>query len=689
MKKNPLSFDDAWTFAGADPGDGAAAPTGELADDRIMVDDGDSFPVAAETVSAVTVGAPKPVASIATLADYLVNGFWQYNSTVSHRFASNTISYNITGLNSSEQFLAQTALQAWSEVANITFVQTSGSADITFSHNGTMQAYSSGYWPGGLISYQTVNISTDWVTTDGGANDGKTGTDSYAYQTYLHEIGHALGLGHQGPYNGSASYATNAIYANDTWQFSLMSYFSEPNYSGSSYRYVITPQMADIYALGVLYGAQTQTRTGDTVYGFNSNAGAVFSFGNYSPAPALTIYDSNGNDTLDCSGYSAAQTIDLHSGAFSSVGGLVNNIGIALNVIIEKAIGGGGNDTLIANNSGCALSGRGGNDALTGGTGSDTALYAGNKSNYTITYNAGTQTFTIVDNRIGSPDGSDTASGIEYFQFADGTITGSSLIGPPNLSTQVFLGSSSVMAGSAVSISAFVTNYGVGSAAASTSRIYLSTDANITTSDVVLATISSGSLAAVGQSGYYNKQNLSVTLPGNLASGTYYIAAIADYDNQISESNETDNTYNVAQITVGAPPPPNLSAQVYPGSSSAAAGSAISVSTFVVNYGNAAAASSNSRFYLSSDPTITTSDIVLGTISTGALAAVGQSGYYSAQNLSATLPANLAPGTYYIGAIADYSNQIVESNEIDNTYNVAQITITGGASPPNLSAQVL
>ena len=86
------------------------------------------------------------------------------------------------------------------------------------------------------------------------------------------------------------------------------------NYSGSSYRYVITPQMADIYAVGSMYGAATSTRTGDTVYGFNSNAGAVFNFAAYSPAPALTIYDSGGNDTLDCSGYSAAQTIDLHAG---------------------------------------------------------------------------------------------------------------------------------------------------------------------------------------------------------------------------------------------------------------------------------------------------------------------------------------------------------------------------------------
>jgi hypothetical protein len=76
-----------------------------------------------------------------------VNGFWQYNSTPAHHFASNTISYNITGLNPAEQFLAQTAMQAWSEVANITFVQTSGAANITFTHNGTMQAYTSGTGP--------------------------------------------------------------------------------------------------------------------------------------------------------------------------------------------------------------------------------------------------------------------------------------------------------------------------------------------------------------------------------------------------------------------------------------------------------------------------------------------------------------------------------------------------------------
>jgi serralysin len=322
---------------------------------------------AADTSGATSAATAKPVATIAQLADYLVNGFWS-----AHHWASHTISYNIDGLNPAEQFLAQSALNAWHEVANITFVQFfGGAANITFNHNGSMTAVTNAGWNSlGQISSATVDISADWITNDGGAMDGKTGIDSYGYQTYIHEIGHALGLGHQGPYNGSATYSVNAIFADDTWQYSIMSYFAEPNFSGSSYRYVITPQMADIYAVDSIYGAAT-TRGGDTVYGFNNTAGSIFNFNAYSPAPALTIYDSGGNDTLDCSGYSAAQTIDLHPGSFSSVGGLIHNIGIATNAIIEKAIGGSGNDFLIANDFGCTLQGGGGNDTLVGGSGND------------------------------------------------------------------------------------------------------------------------------------------------------------------------------------------------------------------------------------------------------------------------------------------------------------------------------
>ncbi|MCP4621299.1 MAG: matrixin family metalloprotease [Bradyrhizobium sp.] len=373
--------------AGFAPGTAVPAATAEY------VDEGDVFPFAAGGSADTSAGSSSPVASIATLANWLVNGFWQNQGALPHHWASSTITYNLGNLNAQEQALALSALSAWQQVANITFVQISGSANINFNHNGTMQAMTSASWNGlGQMASATVDISADWVTTDGGANDGKTGIDSYAYQTYIHEIGHALGLGHQGPYNGSASYSVDAIYANDTWQYSIMSYFSENNYSGSSYRYVITPQMADIYAVAMMYGAAT-TRTGDTVYGFNNTAGPIYNFSSYSLAPALTIYDSGGIDTLDCSGYSNNQTIDLRAGHFSSVGGLNNNIGIATGVTIEIAVGGSGNDTLIANDSGCALIGGAGADTLIGGAGADRLI--GGPGRDVMTGNGGADTFVF------------------------------------------------------------------------------------------------------------------------------------------------------------------------------------------------------------------------------------------------------------------------------------------------------
>ena len=91
--------------------------------------------------------------------------------------------------------------------------------------------------------------------------------DNYMFQSYIHEVGHALGLGHQGPYNDNATYGTDNIYTIDTWQWSIMSYFDQSNYGGGTYTYLTTPQMVDVYAIEELYGANTSTRPGNTIYG--------------------------------------------------------------------------------------------------------------------------------------------------------------------------------------------------------------------------------------------------------------------------------------------------------------------------------------------------------------------------------------------------------------------------------------
>ena len=135
------------------------------------------------------------------------------------------------------------------------------------------------------------------------------------------------------------------------------------------------------------------------------------------------------------------------------------------------------------------------------------------------------------------------------------------------------------------------------------------------------------------------------------------------------------------QITVTAPPQPDLTEYVAVSSTTVAAGGSVTIDAYDMNIGNAVSGPSTAQIYLSTDPTITTSDTVLATLTTSqTLATVSQPGYYDHQTVSVALPGNLAPGTYYIGGIADYNNQVSESNEANNTYNVTKITVTAPAN---------
>ena len=308
-----------------------------------------------------------PTMSVSDIADYLTNTYWEVNGQTAHHWGVTTITFNVTGLSAARADLARLAFQEWAEVANLTFVETTGTAQITLDDTQS-GAFSSSNYSNGIITSASINVDPTWYGSS-------SAIDSYTLQTFIHEIGHALGLGHAGPYNGSATYGVDNTYANDTWQYTVMSYMPESNFGGASYRFTMTPMIADILAIQNLYGAAT-THTGDTVYGFGSTAGSMYNFSTYSQAPAMTIYDSGGTDTLNCSGYSQNQVINLTGGSFSNVGGLVGNICIYTTSVIENAIGGSGNDTITGNSAANVLTGGGGNDTLTGAAGDDTFVYS-------------------------------------------------------------------------------------------------------------------------------------------------------------------------------------------------------------------------------------------------------------------------------------------------------------------------
>ncbi len=323
----------------------------------------------------------------------------------------------------------EAALAAWAAVANITFVRAddgsgySNSAAILFANysTGAEGAAAFAYLPS---SGNTASASVEgdiWVNSTLSYNISPV-IGEYGQHVLLHEIGHALGLSHPGDYNAAPgveiTYGTHAEYFNDSRMFTAMSYFASTNTGGNLPAFASLPQLHDIAAIQRLYGANLASRTGDTIYGFNSNTGLPqYAITLASQGAVFAIWDGGGLDTLDLSGYATNSIIDLREEAFSNAGPTpdagpaVYNISIARGVVIENAVGGSGNDTITGNNQNNTLTGAAGNDTLNGGAGNDTL--SGNAGNDVMSGGTGDDAYyvdsgdTIIEN---SGQGIDTVN---------------------------------------------------------------------------------------------------------------------------------------------------------------------------------------------------------------------------------------------------------------------------------------
>lgn len=83
----------------------------------------------------------------------------------------------------------------------------------------------------------------------------------------------------------------------------------------------------------------------------------------------------------------------------------------------ETIIGGDNDDTLSGMGGNDVLIGGAGNDTIDGGDDTDVVELTGNFADYTVSYFG--ETLTVVDNRTGSPDGTDTIINVEHLRFAD------------------------------------------------------------------------------------------------------------------------------------------------------------------------------------------------------------------------------------------------------------------------------
>ncbi|MEP6335911.1 MAG: VCBS domain-containing protein [Anderseniella sp.] len=438
--------------------DGAGAGLGEALDQlRQLLDDqaGDSVsdqpdlqPMYAGTVEGGTASG-SPVGFNQAMVDQIDSGSYWYNSggqvapTISYGFTtSNSFASGFgeqsgwSTFTSAQKDAAREIMGLWDDLVAPSFVEDTGSpntADIKFSNSTTNTGFAHAYYPGQVdaeaFQFQKIQGSV-WLNPNynSGVNNLVTPTSGvYGYTAIAHEVGHALGLNHAGNYNGgSPQYgngSTGWLYEEDSSQYTIMSYFNA-SYTGAAWngKNAQTPMVYDVLAIQQMYGADYTTRAGDTIYGFNSTAGNWIYDYNQNTTPVMTIWDGDGTDTIDLSGWSTSSTLSLAAGSYSSVNNMTYNLAIAYDVDIENAIGGSGDDTLDGNDLDNVITGNAGEDTINGHFGNDT-LYGGDDND---TLNGGEGNDWLeggdgVDKLFGG-DGNDTIvyDAADDFAFVDG-----------------------------------------------------------------------------------------------------------------------------------------------------------------------------------------------------------------------------------------------------------------------------
>ena len=215
--------------------------------------------------------------------------------------------------------------------------------------------------------------------------------DTKLYNVVLHEIGHAVGLKH--PHEGMIT----SPLVHDQHQFSIMSYrsyYDAPlGARNDPWSFPQSLMMDDIATLQHLYGANFETRSGDTTYSFDPVDGRMM-IDEVEQSPKsgskifCTIWDGGGHDTYDFSNFVYEQKIDLTPGGWSTLDSTqLPNLGDGFvadgsvfnarlyegdpRSVIEDAKGGSAADMISGNFVANVLYGNAGNDSLFGMDGVD------------------------------------------------------------------------------------------------------------------------------------------------------------------------------------------------------------------------------------------------------------------------------------------------------------------------------
>ncbi len=259
---------------------------------------------------------------------------------------------------------------------------------------------------------------------------------------------------------------------------------------------------------------------------------------------------------------------------------------------------------------------------------------------------------------------------------AAGVAPATAATGPDLTVPSVAAPPSSVMAGVSMRVSAKVTNTGNRSAAKTTTRFYLSTDAKMSKGDRLIASKATTSLRAKRSTTVTTTPKLSTATPAR----TYRLIVCADATSKVRETRESNNCRTATRAIKVTPARADLViSSVTAPPVKVTRGAPMKVTAKVANTGTKSAGTSTTRFYLSTDTKYGTSDRLLTSRSTAALIP-GKSVTVSS---TPTVPNGTPPGTYHLVVCADAAKKVVEKSETNNCRaSTRGVTVEVAGTPP-------
>ena len=225
------------------------------------------------------------------------------------------------------------------------------------------------------------------------------------------------------------------------------------------------------------------------------------------------------------------------------------------------------------------------------------------------------------------------------------------------------------------------TNQGTSGAASSMTRFYLSKGTVRSGTDVILKGARSVPAVAAGA---VSTGATSVAISASTPPGVYYVLACADDQFAVGEGDESNNCRaSATTLTVTAPDLTEGGVTFSP--ASVAIGGSVAITDTVTNGSTGAAATSWTRYFLSTDQAKDGGDVALGVRAVPALVPAAS----STGTVTVTLPATVAAGTYYVFACADDNQSVYERVETNNCARATPALSVGSSALPDLVASAV